>query len=89
MCRAFPCVTQLSQPVPKIVSDVERAMGFYVSQLGFVETNRYAEEGKVLVRGLARDGCALLLTSQWPQKNGHGATGSCWMSPQLSRRPGG
>ena len=54
------------------VSDVERALGFYVGQLGFVETNRYAEEGKVLVGGVERDGCALLLSCQWPQKNGHG-----------------
>jgi catechol 2,3-dioxygenase-like lactoylglutathione lyase family enzyme len=54
------------------VSDVERALGFYVSQLGFAETNRYAEGGQVLVAGVARDGCPLLLSCQWPQKNGHG-----------------
>jgi catechol 2,3-dioxygenase-like lactoylglutathione lyase family enzyme len=54
------------------VSDVERAMGFYVGQLGFMETNRYAEEGKVLVGGVERDGCRLLLSCQEPQKNGHG-----------------
>ncbi len=54
------------------VSDVERAMGFYVNQLGFVETNRYAEDGVVLVGGLARDGCPLLLSCQWPVKFGHG-----------------
>ena len=54
------------------VSDVERALDFYVSQLGFAETNRYAEDGVVLVGGIARDGCALLLSCQWPQKNGHG-----------------
>src|SRR5215469_5214520 len=54
------------------VSDVERALGFYVGQLGFAETNRYAEDGQVLVGGVARDGCPLLLSCQWPQKNGHG-----------------
>ena len=54
------------------VSDVERALDFYVGQLGFAETNRYAEEGAVLVGGVARDGCPLLLSCQWPQKNGHG-----------------
>ncbi|MBV8701059.1 VOC family protein [Bradyrhizobium sp.] len=54
------------------VSDVERALDFYVSQLGFVGDKIYAEEGQVLVGGVQREGCALLLSCQWPQKNGHG-----------------
>ena len=54
------------------VSDVVRALDFYVSQLGFEETNRYEDEGVVLVGGVARDGCPLLLSCQEPQKNGHG-----------------
>jgi catechol 2,3-dioxygenase-like lactoylglutathione lyase family enzyme len=31
------------------VEDAERSLAFYTDQLGFSETNRYAEGGKVLV----------------------------------------
>jgi catechol 2,3-dioxygenase-like lactoylglutathione lyase family enzyme len=62
------------------VSDVERALGFYVSQLGFAETNRYAEEGVVLVGGVARDGCPLLLSARSHKRLATVATGSSWMS---------
>ena len=54
------------------VNDVERSLRFYTGELGFTETNRYAEDGKVLVGGVERDGCVLLLSCQQPQKNGHG-----------------
>jgi len=53
------------------VEDVERSLAFYTNQLGFSETNRYAEDGRVLVGGVHRDGCPLLLNCQQPQKNGH------------------
>ena len=54
------------------VNDVERSLRFYTDQLGFRETNRYAHDGKILVGGVERDGCPLLLNCQQPQKNGHG-----------------
>lgn len=53
------------------VEDVERSLAFYTDQLGFTETNRYTQDGKVLVGGVQRDGCVLLLNCQQPQKNGH------------------
>ena len=53
------------------VEDVERSLAFYVDQLGFTETNRYAQDGKVLVGGVERNGCVLLLNCQQPHKNGH------------------
>ena len=53
------------------VEDVERSLAFYVNQLGFTETNRYAQDGKVLVGGVQRDGCVLLLNCQQSEKNGH------------------
>jgi len=53
------------------VEDVERSLAFYIDRLGFTETNRYAEDGKVLVGGVEREGCLLLLNCQQPQKNGH------------------
>lgn len=52
------------------VSDVEDSIRFYTNQLGFAETNRYVEDGKVLVGGVERDGCVLLFTCQHPEKNG-------------------
>jgi catechol 2,3-dioxygenase-like lactoylglutathione lyase family enzyme len=53
------------------VEDVERSLAFYIDRLGFAETNRYAEDGKVLLGGVHREGCPLLLNCQQPQKNGH------------------
>ena len=52
------------------VGDVENSIRFYVDQLGFTETNRCAEDGKLLVGGVERDGCVLLFTRQWPENNG-------------------
>ncbi len=68
-----------SRPV-FFVEDVERSLAFYVNQLGFEETNRYAEDGKVLVGGVHRDGCPLLLNCQQPQKNGRARI---WVSLDL------
>ena len=64
-----------SRPV-FFVEDVERSLAFYTGQLGFAETNRYAQDGKVLVGGVARNGCPLLLNCQQPRKNGHAR---CWI----------
>jgi uncharacterized glyoxalase superfamily protein PhnB len=53
------------------VRDVDRAIGFYVDALGFTLNMRYEEEAQAKVAGVSRgDGCALLLTSQWPDKAG-------------------
>lgn len=53
------------------VSDVDDAIGFYVDKLGFSLDMRHEEDGQALVAGVSRgEGCALLLTSQWPDKVG-------------------
>lgn len=53
------------------VRDVDTAIGFYVEVLGFTLNMRHEEKGTALVAGVSRgDGCALLLTSQWPGKVG-------------------
>jgi catechol 2,3-dioxygenase-like lactoylglutathione lyase family enzyme len=53
------------------VHDVDSAISFYVDLLGFTLNMRYEEKGQALVAGVSRgDGCALLLTSQWPDKVG-------------------
>jgi catechol 2,3-dioxygenase-like lactoylglutathione lyase family enzyme len=58
-----------SRPV-LFVSSVERAMEFYCERLGFTESNRYVEEGTVLVGEVSREDCILLLNCQQPEKFG-------------------
>ena len=60
-----------SRPV-LFVASVERALAFYVDRLGFTERNRYEEDGIALVGQVSREGCTILFTSQFPEKNGHG-----------------
>jgi catechol 2,3-dioxygenase-like lactoylglutathione lyase family enzyme len=52
------------------VADVPAARSFYVGTLGFAESWRYAEEDRVLIIQVARQGCELILTEQWPDKAG-------------------
>lgn len=55
------------------VSDVDAAIDFYVGRLGFALNMRHEEGGRALVAGVSRgEGCALLLTSQWPDRTGSG-----------------
>ncbi len=54
------------------VADIDRAVDFYVTQLGFTQAWRYEEEGKAWVAQVERQGCALILSSQWPDKVGKG-----------------
>lgn len=60
-----------SRPV-FFVADVDRASGFYVDTLGFVQDQRYEENGKALVASVSRSDCALLLNCQQPDRNGSG-----------------
>lgn len=52
------------------VTDIDRAVDFYVNRLGFTERWRHAEGGQVLVAQVDRQGCELILSSQWPSKVG-------------------
>jgi len=54
------------------VTDVEASLRFYVDQLGFTSPWRFDEKGKTFVAQVDRQGCALILSSQWPQKIGKG-----------------
>ena len=54
-----------SRPV-LFVSSVERAIEFYCDKLGFAETDRYQEDGKILVASIVREDCDLLLNCQQP-----------------------
>jgi catechol 2,3-dioxygenase-like lactoylglutathione lyase family enzyme len=51
------------------VTDVEASLRFYV-HLGFTCSWRYENDGKVFVAQVERQGCALILSSQWPEKVG-------------------
>jgi catechol 2,3-dioxygenase-like lactoylglutathione lyase family enzyme len=59
-----------SRPV-LFVTDVDRSVDFYVNQLGFVLSWHYDEE-KTFVAQVDRSTCALILSSQWPDKVGRG-----------------
>jgi catechol 2,3-dioxygenase-like lactoylglutathione lyase family enzyme len=59
-----------SRPV-FFVESVERSIAFYTEKLGFVESSRYEEEGKILVAQVNREDCEILLNCQQPKKTGH------------------
>ncbi len=54
------------------VADIDRSVDFYVKQLGFSHPWRYEEEAKAWVAQVERQGWALILSSQWPDKVGKG-----------------
>jgi catechol 2,3-dioxygenase-like lactoylglutathione lyase family enzyme len=55
-----------------IVKDVEASLGFYVERLGFTCPWRFDEGGKVYVAQVERQGCAFILSNNWPEKVGKG-----------------
>ena len=54
------------------VTDDETSLRFYINRLGFTSPWRFEEDGKVHVAQVDRQGCALILSSQWPEKIGKG-----------------
>jgi catechol 2,3-dioxygenase-like lactoylglutathione lyase family enzyme len=54
------------------VADVDRTLDFYVNRLGFTRSWQYGEAGKASVAQADRQGCALIFSSQWPDKIGKG-----------------
>lgn len=50
------------------VADIDRTLDFYVSRLGFRQSWRYEQDGKPYVAQVERQGCALIFSSQWPEK---------------------
>src|SRR5262245_51922858 len=52
------------------VSDVRRSVDFYVGQMGFTAGWRHEDGGSTLVAQVEREGCELILSSQWPDKVG-------------------
>ncbi|HEY2857555.1 MAG TPA: glyoxalase superfamily protein [Terracidiphilus sp.] len=55
------------------VRDVEVSLRFYIDQLGFTCPWHFDNEGgKAFVAQVERQGCALILSHQWPEKVGKG-----------------
>src|SRR5208282_4382429 len=54
------------------VSNVEASLGFYVNRLGFTSPWRFDDDGRPRVAQVDRQGCALILSDQWPEKIGKG-----------------
>jgi catechol 2,3-dioxygenase-like lactoylglutathione lyase family enzyme len=54
------------------VRDVAASVRFYVDRLGFTNPWGYEEAGTLSVAQVDRQGCALILSSQWPEKVGKG-----------------
>lgn len=54
------------------VSDVGASIRFYVDRLGFLKSWGFEEDGKTYVAQVERQGCALIFSSQWPEKIGKG-----------------
>jgi uncharacterized glyoxalase superfamily protein PhnB len=54
------------------VADVEASLRFYIDRLGFTSPWRYGEDGKTYVAQVERQGCALILSNNWPEKIGKG-----------------
>jgi len=58
-----------SRPV-LFVSDVGRSLSFYMDQLGFARSWKHEEDGRPVVAQVERQGCEIILSSQWPEKAG-------------------
>jgi catechol 2,3-dioxygenase-like lactoylglutathione lyase family enzyme len=54
------------------VKDVDASLKFYVDLLGFTSPWRYDEDGKGQVAQVERDGIAIILAANWPEKAGKG-----------------
>jgi catechol 2,3-dioxygenase-like lactoylglutathione lyase family enzyme len=54
------------------VTDVGASIRFYVDLLGFSSPWRFERDGETSVAQVERQGCALILSSQWPEKIGKG-----------------
>ena len=54
------------------VADVDRTLDFYVDKLGFKQSWKHEEDGQALCGQADRQNCALIFSSQWPDKVGTG-----------------
>jgi catechol 2,3-dioxygenase-like lactoylglutathione lyase family enzyme len=76
-----------SRPV-LFVADVERARDFYLGSLGFTEKWSFAEKGRLFIAQVNREDCEIILSSQWPEKNGKGMLFISLTSADYAALPG-
>ena len=69
--RDMPMTDWVARPVLHGTDD-EASLRFYVDRLGFTSPWRYEEDGRACVAQVERQGCALILSGQWPEKVGKG-----------------
>ena len=62
-----------SRPV-LAVRDAHQSLAFYSEKLGFKEDWRYAEDGRLRIVQVSRQGCELILSDQWPDEAGQART---------------
>lgn len=53
------------------VTDMDRALAFYIGKFGFTEAWRFEEDGQRIVQ-VDRNGCQLILSNQWQERAGSG-----------------
>ena len=54
------------------VKEVESSLRFYLDRLGFTSPWCYEEDGRAHVAQVERQGCAVILADDWPEKVGKG-----------------
>ncbi len=54
------------------VANAEASLGFYVDRLGFTVSWRVEWDGHTHIAEVDRQGCALILSDEWPEKAGRG-----------------
>src|SRR5436190_5509297 len=54
------------------VSNTEASLTFYVDRLGFTVAWRVEWDGRTHIAQVERQGCAVILSDQWPEKAGKG-----------------
>jgi catechol 2,3-dioxygenase-like lactoylglutathione lyase family enzyme len=54
------------------VKEVDASLRFYMDRLGFACPWRYAEDDRAYLAQVERQGCALILSNNWPEKIGQG-----------------
>ncbi len=64
-------IAWFARPVLHVV-DVAASLAFYVERLGFAKPWQHDEDGKPVVAQVERQGCVLILSSQWSEKAGKG-----------------
>src|ERR1700761_3515178 len=67
------------------VRDAPAALAFYVERLGFTEDWRYAEDGRLRIVQVSRQGCEAIISDQWPDEAGRSVLFISLDPPEFAR----